>query len=348
MTLDIAMGGSTNTVLHLLAAAREAGVPFTMKDIDRLSRQVPHLCKVAPSISTIHVEDVHRAGGVIGILGELDRMGIIHRDLPTVHAPSLGAAIEQWDITRANTPDVAKFFRAGPGGKRTTQAFSQVARFEALDLDRAHGAIRDYDHAYSKDGGLAVLYGNLAEEGCIVKTAGVDPSSLKFSGPARVYESQDDAVSAILTGKVKAGDFVVIRYEGPKGGPGMQEMLYPTSYLKSKGLGKACALITDGRFSGGTSGLSIGHASPEAAEGGTIGLVEDGDIITVDIPSRTIRLEASDDVLATRRATMQARGDKAWQPLDRKREVSAALKAYALLTTSAANGAVRNLDKLSR
>jgi dihydroxy-acid dehydratase len=348
MTLDIAMGGSTNTVLHLLAAAREAGVPFTMQDIDRLSRQVPHLCKVAPSISTIHVEDVHRAGGVIGILGELDRIGLIHRDLPTVHAPTLGAAIDQWDVSRANKPEVAKFFRAGPGGKRTTQAFSQSARFESLDLDRAHGAIRDYDHAYSKDGGLAVLYGNLAEDGCIVKTAGVDPSALKFSGPARVYESQDDAVSAILTGKVKAGDFVVIRYEGPKGGPGMQEMLYPTSYLKSKGLGKACALITDGRFSGGTSGLSIGHASPEAAEGGAIGLVEDGDTITVDIPNRTIRLELSGDMLAKRRAAMEARGDKAWQPVDRKRVVSAALKAYALFTTSAANGAVRNLDKLSR
>jgi dihydroxy-acid dehydratase len=347
MTLDIAMGGSTNTVLHLLAAAREAGEPFMMKDIDRLSRKVPHLCKVAPSISTIHVEDVHRAGGVMGILGELDRIGLVHRDVPTVHAPTLGAAIDAWDVARVNNPEVAKFFRAGPGGKRTTQAFSQSERHDELDIDRAHGAIRDYDHAYSKDGGLAVLYGNLAEDGCIVKTAGVDASSLVFSGPARVFESQDDTVSAILTGKVKAGDFVVIRYEGPKGGPGMQEMLYPTSYLKSKGLGKACALITDGRFSGGTSGLSIGHVSPEAADGGTIGLVEEGDTITVDIPKRSIRLEVPAETLAKRRAAMDAKGDKAWKPVARKRVVSAALKAYALFTTSAANGAVRNLDKFT-
>jgi dihydroxy-acid dehydratase len=346
MTLDIAMGGSTNTVLHLLAAAREAGVPFMMKDIDRLSRKVPHLCKVAPSISTIHVEDVHRAGGVMGIMGELDRIGLVHRDVPTVHAKTLGAAIDQWDVARVNNPDVAKFFRAGPGGKRTTQAFSQSERYSELDTDRAHGAIRDYDHAYSKDGGLAVLYGNLAEDGCIVKTAGVDASALVFSGPARVFESQDDTVSAILTGKVKAGDFVVIRYEGPKGGPGMQEMLYPTSYLKSKGLGKACALITDGRFSGGTSGLSIGHVSPEAADGGTIGLVEEGDTITVDIPKRSIRLDVPAETLAKRRAAMDAR-DKPWKPVARKRVVSAALKAYALFTTSAANGAVRNLDKFT-
>jgi dihydroxy-acid dehydratase len=346
MTLDIAMGGSTNTVLHLLAAAREAGVPFMMKDIDRLSRKVPHLCKVAPSISTIHVEDVHRAGGVMGIMGELDRIGLVHRDVPTVHAKTLGAAIDQWDVARVNNPEVAKFFRAGPGGKRTTQAFSQAERYSELDIDRAHGAIRDYDHAYSKDGGLAVLYGNLAEDGCIVKTAGVDASALVFSGPARVFESQDDTVSAILTGKVKAGDFVVIRYEGPKGGPGMQEMLYPTSYLKSKGLGKACALITDGRFSGGTSGLSIGHVSPEAADGGTIGLVEEGDTITVDIPKRSIRLEVPAETLAKRRAAMDAR-EKPWKPISRKRVVSAALKAYALFTTSAANGAVRNLDKFT-
>jgi dihydroxy-acid dehydratase len=348
MALDIAMGGSTNTVLHLLAAAREAGVPFMMKDIDRLSRKVPHLCKVAPSISTIHVEDVHRAGGVMAILGELDRIGLVHRDLPTVHAQTLGAAIDQWDVTRVNNPEVAKFFRAGPGGKRTTVAFSQSERHDELDIDRAHGAIRDYEHAYSKDGGLAVLYGNLAEDGCIVKTAGVDPSSLRFSGPARVFESQDDTVSAILTGKVKAGDFVVIRYEGPKGGPGMQEMLYPTSYLKSKGLGKACALITDGRFSGGTSGLSIGHVSPEAADGGAIALVEEGDTITVDIPNRSIRLEVPDETLAKRRAAMEAKGDAAWKPVSRKRVVSAALKAYALFTTSAANGAVRNLDQTPR
>jgi dihydroxy-acid dehydratase len=348
MALDIAMGGSTNTVLHLLAAAREAGVPFMMKDIDRLSRKVPHLCKVAPSISTIHVEDVHRAGGVMAILGELDRIGLIHRDLPTVHAPTLGAAIDAWDVTRANNPEVAKFFRAGPGGKRTTQAFSQSERHSELDIDRAGGAIRDYEHAYSKDGGLAVLYGNLAEDGCIVKTAGVDPSSLRFSGPARVFESQDDTVSAILTGKIKAGDFVVIRYEGPKGGPGMQEMLYPTSYLKSKGLGKACALITDGRFSGGTSGLSIGHVSPEAADGGAIALVEEGDTITVDIPDRSIRLDVPAETLAKRRAAMEAKGDKAWKPVSRKRVVSAALRAYALFTTSAANGAVRNLDQTPR
>ena len=342
MALDIAMGGSTNTVLHLLAAAREAGVPFMMKDIDRLSRKVPHLCKVAPSISTVHIEDVHRAGGVIGILGELDRIGLIHRDTPTVHAPTLGDAIDRFDITRANTPEIATFFRAGPGGKRTTEAFCQSERYDELDLDRAHGVIRNYDHAYSKDGGLAVLYGNLAEEGCIVKTAGVDAASLKFTGPARVFESQDDAVSAILTGKVVAGDFVVIRYEGPKGGPGMQEMLYPTSYLKSKGLGKACALITDGRFSGGTSGLSIGHVSPEAADGGAIGLIEDGDTLTVDIPARIIRIDVSDAILAQRRAAM---GATPWQPKNRKRVVSAALKAYALLTTSAANGAVRDLEK---
>jgi dihydroxy-acid dehydratase len=347
MALDIAMGGSTNTVLHLLAAAREAGVPFMMKDIDRLSRKVPHLCKVAPSISTIHIEDVHRAGGVMSILSELDRVGLINRNTPTVHAPSLGDAIDRWDVTRANDPAVATFFRAAPGGKRTTQAFCQSERYEALDLDRAKGVIRDVPNAYSQDGGLAVLYGNLAEDGCIVKTAGVDPSALKFSGPARVYESQDDAVSGILTGKVKAGDFVVIRYEGPKGGPGMQEMLYPTSYLKSKGLGKACALITDGRFSGGTSGLSIGHVSPEAAEGGAIGLVEDGDTITVDIPNRVIRVEVSAETLAARRAAMDASA-KPWQPKDRQRVVSAALQAYALLTTSAANGAVRSLDKNTR
>jgi dihydroxy-acid dehydratase len=344
MALDIAMGGSTNTVLHLLAAAREAGVPFMMKDIDRLSRKVPHLCKVAPSISTVHIEDVHRAGGVMGILGELDRIGLMNRDVPTVHAPSLGDAIDRWDIQRANDPAVDTLFRAAPGGKRTTVAFSQSERYGELDRDRGHGVIRDVAHAFSQDGGLAVLYGNLAEDGCIVKTAGVDPSSLKFSGPARVYESQEDAVSGILTGKVKAGDFVVIRYEGPKGGPGMQEMLYPTSYLKSKGLGKACALITDGRFSGGTSGLSIGHVSPEAADGGAIGLVEDGDTVTVDIPGRSIRLEISAETLAARRAAMDAR-EKPWQPVKRQRIVSAALKAYALLTTSAANGAVRDLEK---
>jgi len=343
MALDIAMGGSTNTVLHLLAAAREAGVPFTMKDIDRMSRKVPHLCKVAPSIATVHMEDVHRAGGVIGILGELDRKGLINRDVPTVHAPTLGDAIARWDVTRSNDPQVSELYRAAPGGRRTTEAFSQAERHGELDLDRSKGVIRDIAHAYSRDGGLAVLYGNLAEDGCIVKTAGVDPSSLVFTGKARVYESQEDAVSGILTGKVKAGDFVVIRYEGPKGGPGMQEMLYPTSYLKSKGLGKDCALITDGRFSGGTSGLSIGHVSPEAAEGGAIGLVEENDTITVDIPRRSIRVEVSDEILAARRAAMEAKGEKAWQPVARNRVVSTALKVYALHTTSAANGAVRKL-----
>jgi dihydroxy-acid dehydratase len=348
MTLDIAMGGSTNTVLHLLAAAREGKVPFTMKDIDRLSRKVPHLCKVAPSRSDVHLEDVHRAGGVMGILGELDRENLLNRKVPTVHSASLGEAIATWDVQRANDPAVTSFYRAGPGGVRTTEAFSQSQRYGELDLDREQGVVRDSDHAYSKDGGLAVLYGNLAADGSIVKTAGVDPSKLKFSGPARVFESQEEAVSGILGDKVKAGDFVVIRYEGPKGGPGMQEMLYPTSYLKSKGLGKSCALLTDGRFSGGTSGLSIGHVSPEAAEGGTIALVEDGDTITVDIPGRVIRLEVPDGVLTARRTAMEAKGDKAWQPKARNRVVSAALRAYALLTTSAANGAVRSLEQTDR
>jgi dihydroxy-acid dehydratase len=348
MTLDIAMGGSTNTVLHLLAAAREGKVPFTMKDIDRLSRKVPHLCKVAPSRSDVHLEDVHRAGGVMAILGELDRLELLDRTVPTVHSASLGDAIDKWDVQRASDPAVTSFYRAGPGGVRTTEAFSQSQRYSELDLDREQGVVRDSDHAYSKDGGLAVLYGNLAADGSIVKTAGVDPSKLKFTGPARVFESQEEAVSGILGDKVKAGDFVVIRYEGPKGGPGMQEMLYPTSYLKSKGLGKSCALLTDGRFSGGTSGLSIGHVSPEAAEGGTIALVEDGDTITVDIPGRVIRLEVPDGVLTARRAAMEAKGDKAWQPKARNRVVSAALRAYALLTTSAANGAVRSLEQTDR
>jgi dihydroxy-acid dehydratase len=348
MTLDIAMGGSTNTVLHLLAAAREAEVPFTMKDIDRLSRKVPHLCKVAPSRSDVHLEDVHRAGGVMGILGELDRESLVNRAVPTVHSASLGNAIDQCDVQRTNDPAVTNFYRAGPGGIRTTEAFSQSLRYGELDQDRKQGVIRDFDHAYSKDGGLAVLYGNLAEDGCIVKTAGVDPSSLKFSGPARVFESQEDAVAGILDGKVKSGDFVVIRYEGPKGGPGMQEMLYPTSYLKSKGLGKSCALLTDGRFSGGTSGLSIGHVSPEAAEGGMIALVEDGDTITVDIPGRVIRVDVPDSVLTARRTAMAAKGDKAWHPKARNRVVSAALRAYALLTTSAANGAVRSLERAGK
>jgi dihydroxy-acid dehydratase len=341
MSLDIAMGGSTNTVLHLLAAAHEGEVPFTMKDIDRLSRKVPVLCKVAPSVADVHLEDVHRAGGVIAIMGELDRAGLLHSELPSVHAKSLAAALERWDITRTRSESVRNFYLAAPGGIPTQVAFSQDRRFEELDLDRATGCIRDAEHAYSRDGGLAVLYGNLALDGCIVKTAGVDPSILKFSGPARVVESQDAAVEAILTNKIKAGDVVVVIYEGPRGGPGMQEMLYPTSYLKSKGLGKACALVTDGRFSGGSSGLSIGHVSPEAAEGGLIGLVQDGDIIAIDIAARAINLAVDDAELKRRREAMLAKGDKAWKPAKRARKVSTALKAYAALTTSASRGAVR-------
>lgn len=348
MALDIAMGGSTNTVLHLLAAANEGEVDFTMEDIDRLSRRVPCLCKVAPSVADVHVEDVHRAGGVMAILGELDRAGLIDRDVPTVHAATLGDALDRWDVARSNSDSVRTLFRAAPGGVPSTRAFSQDRRWDDLDLDRAKGVIRDAQHAFSADGGLAVLTGNIAEDGCIVKTAGVDASILTFSGPAVVFESQDDAVSGILTGKVKAGDVVVIRYEGPRGGPGMQEMLYPTSYLKSKGLGKACALITDGRFSGGTSGLSIGHVSPEAAEGGAIGLVEDGDPIAIDIPNRTIRLVVADDELKRRRDAMVAKGDKAWQPESRDRKVSAALQAYAAFTTSAARGAVRDVTQVRR
>jgi len=349
MTLDIAMGGSTNTVLHLLAAAHEGEVGFTMADIDRLSRRVPCLSKVAPAKNDVHMEDVHRAGGVMAILGELDRAGLIHTDLPTVHSPSLKAALDTWDIARDPSEAVQTFFRAAPGGVPTQVAFSQDRRWEELDVDRKGGVIRDKANAFSQDGGLAVLFGNLAEDGCIVKTAGVDESILKFTGPARVYESQDAAVSGILTGEVKAGDVVVIRYEGPKGGPGMQEMLYPTSYLKSKGLGKACALITDGRFSGGTSGLSIGHASPEAAEGGTIALVEDGDPIEIDIPSRRISLAVPEAELDRRRAAMDARADGGWRPAaQRPRKVSQALQAYAALTTSAARGAVRDVGQLSR
>ncbi|WP_298256922.1 dihydroxy-acid dehydratase [Bradyrhizobium sp.] len=341
MSLDIAMGGSTNTVLHLLAAAHEGEVPFTMKDIDRLSRKVPVLCKVAPSVADVHLEDVHRAGGVLAIMGELDRAGLIHSDLPSVHSKSLAAALERWDITRTRSESVRKFYLAAPGNVPTQEAFSQNKRFEELDLDRTSGCIRSAEHAYSKDGGLAVLHGNLAVDGCIVKTAGVDASILKFSGPARVLESQDAAVEAILTNKIKAGDIVVIIYEGPRGGPGMQEMLYPTSYLKSKGLGKACALVTDGRFSGGSSGLSIGHVSPEAAEGGLIGLVQDGDIIEIDIPSRSINLAVNEAELKRRREAMLAKGKNAWKPAKRARKVSTALKAYAALTTSAARGAVR-------
>jgi len=345
MTLDIAMGGSTNTVLHILAAAHEAGIDFTMKDIDRLSRRVPCLSKVAPAKSDVHMEDVHRAGGIMAILGELDKGGLINRDLPTVHSRTLGEALDRWDISRTNSESVREFFRAAPGGVPTQVAFSQSSRWDELDLDRAKGVIRDIKHAFSQDGGLAVLYGNLAEEGCIVKTAGVDESILKFTGKAKVFESQDSAVHGILNRGVEAGDVVVIRYEGPRGGPGMQEMLYPTSYLKSKGLGKACALITDGRFSGGTSGLSIGHVSPEAAEGGLIALVEEGDTIEIDIPNRSIRLAVSEDELDRRRDAMIAKGAKAWTPVEqRKRKVTTALKAYAALTTSAAKGAVRVVE----
>jgi dihydroxy-acid dehydratase len=347
MSLDIAMGGSTNTVLHLLAAAHEARVDFSMADMDALSRRVPNLCKVAPSTQKYHMEDVHRAGGVIGILGELDRAGLLHRDCPTVYARSLGDALDAWDIARDTAADAARTrYLAAPGGVPTQVAFSQSSRWPDLDLDRADGCIRDLAHAYSLDGGLAVLYGNLAEHGCIVKTAGVDAANLTFSGPARVCESQEAAVAAILADRILPGEVVLIRYEGPKGGPGMQEMLYPTSYLKSKGLGKACALVTDGRFSGGTSGLSIGHVSPEAAEGGLIGLVEEGDRIEIDIPNRRIALLVAPAVLEARREAMNARGRDAWRPVHRQREVSAALRAYAALTTSAARGAVRDLTQL--
>ncbi len=349
ISLDIAMGGSTNTVLHLLAAAQEGGVDFSMRDIDRMSRQVPNLCKVAPATQKYHMEDVHRAGGVIAILGELDRAGLLHRDARTVHGETLAEALDRWDIARPTSWDEARLrYSAGPAGIPTQEAFSQDTRWPSLDLDRQSGCIRDRAHAYSQDGGLAVLYGNLAEDGCIVKTAGVDENSLVFQGPARVVESQEDAVAAILGGRIQAGDVVLIRYEGPRGGPGMQEMLYPTSYLKSKGLGKICALITDGRFSGGTSGLSIGHVSPEAAEGGTIALVEEGDLIEIDIPNRRIHLAVSDGELERRRATMLTRGAAAWKPTARQRPVSAALRAYAAMTTSAARGAVRDVTQVER
>ena len=345
MRLDIAMGGSTNTVLHLLAAAHEAGVDFTMRDIDRLSREVPCLCKVAPTKADVHMEDVHRAGGVMGILGELERGGLLNGELATVHSSSLLEALSRWDVKRTNSEAVQTFFRAAPGGVPTQTAFSQSRRFEELDLDREGGAIRSVEHAFSRDGGLAVLTGNLARDGCIVKTAGVDPSALIFSGPAKVYESQDEAVSAILTGRVVAGDVVIIRYEGPRGGPGMQEMLYPTSYLKSKGLGKNCALITDGRFSGGTSGLSIGHVSPEAAEGGLIALVEDGDQIQINIPSRSIHLNVEENVLETRRRAKLSTGG--WKVArERPRKITPALRAYAAMTTSAAKGAVRDVGQV--
>ena len=341
MTLDIAMGGSTNTVLHLLAAAHEAEVDFTMDDIDRLSRKVPVLCKVAPAVKNVHMEDIHRAGGIMSILGELDRAGLLDTSVPTVHEATLKDALDKWDIIRTEDEDVYKFFKSAPGGVPTQTAFSQDRYYSRLDGDRENGVIRNAEHAFSKDGGLAVLYGNIALDGCIVKTAGVDDSILKFNGTARVFESQDDAVEAILGGKIVAGDVVLIRYEGPQGGPGMQEMLYPTSYLKSKGLGKDCALVTDGRFSGGSSGLSIGHVSPEAAEGGTIALVEDGDRIEIDIPNRTIHLAVADDVLAQRREVQEAKG---WKPAkERPRKISKALKAYAMHTTSAAKGAVREI-----
>ncbi|MEQ5394075.1 dihydroxy-acid dehydratase [Proteus sp. fly-1013] len=346
MILDIAMGGSTNTVLHLLAAAQEGEVDFTMEDIDRLSRQVPHLCKVAPSTQKYHMEDVHRAGGVMGILGELDRAGLLNRNVDNILGLTLPETLAQYDVMLTQDEQVKSMFQAGPAGIRTTKAFSQNCRWPTLDTDRENGCIRSKEHAYSQDGGLAVLSGNLAVDGCIVKTAGVDEDNLIFSGPAKVYESQDDAVEAILGGKVVAGDVVIIRYEGPKGGPGMQEMLYPTSYLKSMGLGKACALITDGRFSGGTSGLSIGHVSPEAANGGVIGLVEEGDIVSINIPTREISLKVDDKTLSVRRDAQNARGDKAWTPQNRQRQVSFALRAYASLATSADKGAVRDKSKL--
>jgi len=344
MTLDIAMGGSTNTILHILAAAQEAGIAFDMTDIDRLSREVPQLCKVAPNTNKYHIEDVHRAGGIMAILGELDRAGKLYTDVPTVHAKTMKEALDQWDIARQPSEAVKTFYMAGPAGIPTQVAFSQATRWPSLDLDRANGCIRSFEHAFSKEGGLAVLRGNIALDGCVVKTAGVDDSLLVFEGPAHVVESQDEAVEHILADQVKAGDVVVVRYEGPKGGPGMQEMLYPTSYIKSKGLGKACALLTDGRFSGGTSGLSIGHCSPEAAAGGAIGLVRNGDRIRIDIPARRIDVLLSDEELAKRRAEQDAKG---WKPaLPRPRKVSAALKAYALLATSADKGAVRDLSLL--
>jgi len=347
MCLDIAMGGSTNTILHFLAAAEEAQINFTMADIDRLSRQVPNLCKVAPSTQKYHMEDVHRAGGVMGILGALNRAGLLNNDVPTVHSATLSEALEKWDVYTTNDEQVKTFYRAGPGNVRTTQAFSQEKRWPDLDVDREAGCIRNIEHAYNKEGGLAVLYGNIAKEGCVVKTAGVDESVFIFTGPARLFESQEAAVEAILGDQIVAGDVVVIRYEGPRGGPGMQEMLYPTSYLKSKGLGKVCALITDGRFSGGTSGLSIGHVSPEAAEGGTIALVQEGDTIAIDIPNRSIELSVSETELEQRRQAMLAKKELAWQPENRERVVSSALKAYAAMTTSASRGAVRDVSQLS-
>ena len=347
MTLDIAMGGSTNTILHLLAAAQEAELDFTLKDIDRLSRQVPQLCKVAPNTPEYHMEDVHRAGGIMGILGELDRIGLLHNQATTVHSPTLQQALAQWDIMVTTDEATKTFFKAAPGGIPTTEAFSQSTRYPSLDADRENGCIHSGQHAFSQQGGLAVLYGNIAEHGCVVKTSGVDESIWVFEGPAHICESQEDAVADILEGRVRAGDVLIIRYEGPKGGPGMQEMLYPTSYLKSRGLGKDCALLTDGRFSGGTSGLSIGHASPEAAAGGNIGLVAEGDLIRIDIPARSIAVVIDDKELQLRRSAMEARGADAWRPLvDRPRKVSRALQAYAKMATSADRGAVRDVELL--
>ena len=347
MALDIAMGGSTNTILHLLAAAQEAELDFTLKDIDKLSREIPQLCKVAPNTPPYHMEDVHRAGGVFAILGELDRAGLLETDLPTVHASTMGAAVAQWDIMTTDNDAVKNFFKAGPAGIPTQTAFSQDTRWGSLDADREGGCIRNLEHAFSLEGGLAVLYGNIAEDGCVVKTSGVDESILVFEGPAHICESQEGAVDDILHDRVKAGDVVIVRYEGPKGGPGMQEMLYPTSYIKSKGLGKVCALLTDGRFSGGTSGLSIGHASPEAAAGGAIGLVEQGDIIRIDIPNRSINVLIDEGELNKRRKAMDAKGADGWKPVnERPRKVSAALKAYAKMVTSADKGAVRDISQL--
>lgn len=347
MSLDVAMGGSTNTVLHLLAAAKEAEIDFKMSDIDRISRKVPCLAKVAPATQKYHMEDVHRAGGVFGILGELLRANLINRDVPCVHATSIGEAIQKWDIKVSDDDDIKNFYLAAPGGVRTTEAFSQNKMWPSLDIDRKEGCIRNKENAYSQDGGLAVLYGNIAEDGCIVKTAGVDENILKFTGKVRLFESQDEAVEAILGDKIVAGDIVLIIYEGPKGGPGMQEMLYPTAYLKSKGLGKTCALLTDGRFSGGTSGLSIGHVSPEAAEGGAIALVKESDIIEINIPKRSINLKVANDEIDRRRKEMASRKNS-WQPKPRKRKVSQALKAYAMMTTSAAHGAVRDVNQIKR
>lgn len=349
MALDIAMGGSTNTILHLLAIAREAEVDFTLDHMDELSRRVPCLSKVAPAVPDVHIEDVHRAGGIMSILGQLDRGGLLNRGASTVHAPTMGEALDQWDITRTDAEEVHTLYKAAPGGVRTTVAFSQKSRFNELDTDRETGVIRSVPNAFTKEGGLAVLFGNLSEEGCIVKTAGVDESIWKFSGPARVCESQDEAVKRITTKDIKAGDVVVIRYEGPKGGPGMQEMLYPTSYLKSMGLGKECALVTDGRFSGGTSGLSIGHVSPEAAEGGLIGLVEEGDMIEIDIPNRSINAILSDEEIAKRRAAMDAKGADGWKPAEpRERKISPALRAYAAMVTNASKGAIRDVTQIER